>query len=261
MIVEGERPRHDLGAGAVRRGPVLPGRSPYAAVDRDPATQWVSGRDTGSAPWLEIRLERPTVVGEVRVTLGDAVPQDSVVRVTTDAGESEPRTLEPGGTATVTVPEGPTDGVRVEGVAGSGLALADVDVTEGPVSVSREEGSRFVGVSANVRGRDVASFVGDVQAAITRDVDLPAGYRVDYGGAFENLQAASARLMVVVPAALLLIFLLLYQTFGSIRLGLIIYLCVPMAVIGGVAALYLAGPDSSFVTGQTMVVDGGRQFI
>jgi cobalt-zinc-cadmium resistance protein CzcA len=120
-------------------------------------------------------------------------------------------------------------------------ALATVEVTEGPASVSREEGSRFVGVSANVRGRDVASFVEDVQDRIAAEVDLPAGYFVDYGGAFENLQEASKRLALVIPIALLLIFLLLYQTFQSVRLGLIIYLCVPMAVIGGVAALYLAG--------------------
>jgi len=118
--------------------------------------------------------------------------------------------------------------------------LADVEVTEGPVSVSREEGSRFVGVSANVRGRDVASFVEDLQARVASEVDFPTGYTVDYGGAFENLQAASRRLTIVVPVALLLIFLLLYQTFQSVRVGLIIYLCVPMAVIGGVAGLYLA---------------------
>jgi cobalt-zinc-cadmium resistance protein CzcA len=127
--------------------------------------------------------------------------------------------------------------------------LADVEVIEGPASVSREEGSRFVGVSANVRGRDVASFVADVQAAVERDVALPPGYRIDYGGAFENLQAASSRLMVVVPVALLLIFLLLYQTFGSLRLGLMIYLCVPMSVIGGVAALFLAGLPFSISAG------------
>lgn len=72
-----------------------------------------------------------------------------------------------------------------------------------------------------MRGRDVASFVGEVQERIAAEVDLPPGYSVDYGSAFENLQAASRRLMVVVPAALLLIFLLLYQTFGSIRLGLL----------------------------------------
>lgn len=128
-------------------------------------------------------------------------------------------------------------------------ALADVAVVEGPASVTREEGSRFVGVSANVRGRDVASLVEEIQERIADEVDLPPGYHVDYGGAFENLQAASKRLGIVVPVALLLIFLLLYQTFGSVRLGLIIYLCVPMAVIGGVAALYLAGLPFSISAG------------
>ena len=128
-------------------------------------------------------------------------------------------------------------------------ALATVEVTEGPASVSREQGSRYVGISANVRGRDVASFVEDVQAQIASSVDLPTGYFVEYGGAFENLQEASKRLALVVPIALLLIFLLLYQTFQSVRLGLIIYLCVPMAVIGGVAALTLAGLPFSISAG------------
>src|SRR5690625_319888 len=128
-------------------------------------------------------------------------------------------------------------------------ALANVSMMEGPAQVSRENGSRFITVQANVRGRDVASYVEDVQEQIAERVDLPPGYTVDYGGQFENLQEASRRLMIVVPLALGLIFLLLFQTFGSVRLGVIIFLCVPMATIGGVAALYVAGLPFSISAG------------
>ena len=127
--------------------------------------------------------------------------------------------------------------------------LADVRIEEGPAQISRDEGSRVVSVQANVRGRDVAGFVADAQAQIAAQVALPPGYRVAYGGQFENLQAASKRLTLVVPLALAVIFLLLYQTFGSARLGGLIFLCVPMAIIGGVAALYLGGLPFSISAG------------
>ncbi len=128
-------------------------------------------------------------------------------------------------------------------------ALADVSITEGPAQVSRENGSRFVTVQANVRGRDVASYVRDVQEKIAERLKVPPGYTIDYGGQFENLQDASRRLTIVVPLALALIFLLLFQTFGSVRLGVIIFLSVPMATIGGVAALYVAGLPFSISAG------------
>ena len=128
-------------------------------------------------------------------------------------------------------------------------ALASVAVESGPVSVSREEGSRFVSVQSNVTGRDLASFVEDVQARIQAEVDLPPGARIDYGGQFENLEAATARLGLVVPLALALIFVLLFQTFGSVRLAAIIYLCVPMSIVGGVAMLYLLGLPFSISAG------------
>ena len=128
-------------------------------------------------------------------------------------------------------------------------ALATVAVESGPVSVSREEGSRFVSVQSNVTGRDLAGFVEDVQARIAAEVDLPPGARIDYGGQFENLEAATARLGLVVPLALALIFVLLFQTFGSVRLAAIIYLCVPMSIVGGVAMLYLLGLPFSISAG------------
>jgi cobalt-zinc-cadmium resistance protein CzcA len=128
-------------------------------------------------------------------------------------------------------------------------SLAEVAIQDGPAQVSREDGSRFVTVQANVRGRDVESFVEEAQRTIAASVKLPAGYNIAYGGQFENLQAASRRLTIVVPIALALIFLLLFQTFRSIRLGVMIFLCVPMAIIGGVAALAIAGIPFSISAG------------
>lgn len=126
--------------------------------------------------------------------------------------------------------------------------LAHVALEEGPAQISRENGSRFVTVQANVRGRDVESFVEEAQRRIAT-VKLPPGYAVIYGGQFENLRAASRRLSIVVPIALALIVLLLFQTFRSVRIGVMIFLCVPMAIIGGVAALVVAGLPFSISAG------------
>ena len=117
--------------------------------------------------------------------------------------------------------------------------LAKITVEDGPAQISRDRISRRINVEANVRGRDLASFVAEARAAIDREVELPAGWTMEWGGQFENLVAASERLTVLVPLALLLIFVLLYSTFGSTRLALIIYMNVPMAITGGLVALAL----------------------
>lgn len=119
--------------------------------------------------------------------------------------------------------------------------VAQVRLDEGPAVVSRERARRRMIIQANVRGRDLASFVAEAQAKVRDDAELPVGYTVTWGGQFENLQAASARLSIAVPAALLLIFLLLYTMFGAPRPALIIYLNIPMAAVGGVFALWLRG--------------------
>jgi cobalt-zinc-cadmium resistance protein CzcA len=111
--------------------------------------------------------------------------------------------------------------------------LADIVVEEGPAQITRENIHRRIAVEANVRGTDRASFVADVQQAVSAQVTLPTGYYVEYGGQFENLQRASSRLVVVVPVALFLIFLLLYTTFGAVRPALLIYFNIPIAATGG----------------------------
>jgi len=119
--------------------------------------------------------------------------------------------------------------------------LADIVVEEGPAQITRENIHRRIAVEANVRGTDLASFVADVQQAVASQVALPPGYYVEYGGQFENLQRASQRLLLVVPVALFLIFVLLYTAFGAVRPALLIYFNIPIAATGGVVALMLRG--------------------
>ena len=147
---------------------------------------------------------------------------------------------------------GDLENLRVRAPAGQLIPLAqlaELHVEEGPAQISHEEGRRRITVEMNVRGRDLAGFVAEAQQAIERAGVIPAGYFVDWGGQFENLQAASRRLAVVVPIALALIFVLLFMTFGSPKLALLIYMNVPFAVTGGVFALALRGMPLSISAG------------
>jgi len=127
--------------------------------------------------------------------------------------------------------------------------VARVVEEEGVNQISRESISRRVVVEANVRGRDLGSFVEEAREVVEREVALPPGYHVTWGGQFENLARATARLRIVVPLALGLIFLLLYMSFNSLSLAALIYVNVPLAVIGGVAALKLRGMPFSISAG------------
>ena len=118
--------------------------------------------------------------------------------------------------------------------------LASVQIEEGPSTIVREWGRRRITIQCNVRGRDIGSFVAEAQARIARDVRLPSGrYHLEWGGQFENLERARTRLLVVVPAALALILGLLYASLGSVRLSALVFTGVPLAVSGGVLALWL----------------------
>ncbi len=117
--------------------------------------------------------------------------------------------------------------------------LADILVEDGPAEISRDSIRRRLLIQCNVRGRDLAGFVADAQAQVQQQVQLPPGYSLTWGGQFENLQQATQRLSIAVPVALLLIFSLLYVTFNSVRLALLIYLNVPVAATGGIFALWL----------------------
>ena len=127
--------------------------------------------------------------------------------------------------------------------------LADLVVEDGPAQISRENIRRRIAIETNVRGRDLGSFVADVQAALSAQVKLPPGYYVEYGGQFENLQRASQRLSIVVPIALLIIFVLLFTTFNALGPAVLIYLNIPIAATGGIFALFVRGMPFSISAG------------
>ena len=135
--------------------------------------------------------------------------------------------------------------------------VADISFTEGPNQISRENGKRRVVVTANVRGRDLGGFVSDVQAAVSDQVSLPAGYWVDYGGTFEQLISASKRLSIVVPITLMIIFGLLFMTFNSARDAALVFSGVPLALTGGVAALALRDLPLSISAGVGFIALSG----
>lgn len=136
----------------------------------------------------------------------------------------------------------------------SGITLplsefAEISYTKGPAKISRDNTKRRIVVGVNVRNRDLESVVEDVQAIIEREVKIPPGYTVRYGGQFENLRAATARLKIAVPIALILIFVLLYFAFNSVKEALMIYSAIPLSAIGGVFLLYLRGLPFSISAG------------
>jgi heavy metal efflux system protein len=127
--------------------------------------------------------------------------------------------------------------------------LADIDFKNGPAEIGREEGKRRVVVGFNLKGRDVQSVVQELQAKLNKSVKLPTGYYFTYGGTFENLQKATSRLMIALPIALLLIFILLYFAFGKVSQALLIFTAIPMSAIGGIFALMLRDMPFSISAG------------
>jgi cobalt-zinc-cadmium resistance protein CzcA len=127
--------------------------------------------------------------------------------------------------------------------------LADVQIKDGPNQIQREDAKRRIVVGFNVRGRDVQSIVTELQQKVDKQLKFPTGYYVTYGGAFENLNAAKQRLMIAVPVSLLLIFLLLFFAFNSIKHGLLIYSAIPLSATGGILFLALRGMPFSISAG------------
>jgi cobalt-zinc-cadmium resistance protein CzcA len=119
--------------------------------------------------------------------------------------------------------------------------VARIQRVDGPVKIDREDGNRMSVVRANVRGRDMVGFVEAARQKVATELPLPSGYRLTWGGQFENQQRAAARLSVVVPVAIGLIFVLLFTTFGSVRQAVLVLLNIPFALIGGVFALVASG--------------------
>lgn len=135
--------------------------------------------------------------------------------------------------------------------------VADISIIYGPNQVSRENGKRRIVVTSNVRGRDLGSFVGDIREKISDNVKLPSGYWTEYGGTFEQLISAKQRLSIVVPISLLLIFGLLFMAFNSGRAALLIFSGVPLALTGGIAALWLRDIPLSISAGVGFIALSG----
>ncbi|GAB7542106.1 CusA/CzcA family heavy metal efflux RND transporter [Cupriavidus sp. 8B] len=163
--------------------------------------------------------------GDRRFNIGVRLPEG--IRADVEALRRLPIPLPKGSTATASyIPLG---------------EVATLTLAPGPNQVSRENGKRRIVVSANVRGRDVGTFVPEAMATLDRQVKIPAGYWVTWGGTFEQLQSATTRLQIVVPVALLMVFVLLFAMFGNVRDGLLVFTGIPFALTGGILALWLRG--------------------
>jgi cobalt-zinc-cadmium resistance protein CzcA len=136
-------------------------------------------------------------------------------------------------------------------------SVAEIELGTGPNQVSRENGKRRVVVTANVRGRDLGSFVSEAEERIQREVEIPAGYWTTWGGQFEQLISATRRLQVVVPLVLLVIFVILFTVFGSARDALLVFSGIPLALTGGVAALLVRGIPLSISAGVGFIALSG----
>ena len=135
--------------------------------------------------------------------------------------------------------------------------VADFKVEEKVNAITREMGQRRAAIMVNLRGRDVESFVLEAQKKVAEQVELPSGYAVEFGGQFKNLQEARARLGIIVPVALIVIFLLIFMAFGSLRQVLLIYTGIPLAVTGGIFALWLRGMPFSISAGVGFIALSG----
>src|SRR5206468_1421633 len=118
-------------------------------------------------------------------------------------------------------------------------ALANIHIDRGRTQINREQGGRFLAIKCNIEGRDMGTFVDEAQARVRNDVKLPEGYFLTWGGEFENQRRAMKRLEIIVPVSILMIFGLLYLTFGAVLPALVVLSVVPFATVGGVFALYL----------------------
>lgn len=142
--------------------------------------------------------------------------------------------------------------ITVPSLSGAAIPLSElatIENEEGPVQISRENGERRVVIQSNVRGRDLGSFVEEVKSQIEKQLDLPAGYYLEYSGTYENLQSGRARLMIVVPVTFGLIFLLLFTALHSVKQAAIVFTGIPLAVTGGILSLFFRGLPFSMSAG------------
>ena len=235
-----------------------------AAVVRElPGAQDVEVEQVDEVPVLQIEIDRDAI-SRVGVNIDDI--QD-VVKVAL-GGEPIGQIIEGDKRfgLTVKLPDrirndvGEIKSIPIETPEGGSVplsSLAQIEIVPAPAQISREMGKRRVVVQLNVRGTDLGSFVLAAQNAIRSNVQLKEGYYITWGGQFENLQKASARLTLVVPIALSLIFILLFSTFGSLRQATLIFSGVPLAITGGIIALFARGMPFSITAGVGFIALSG----
>lgn len=209
---------------------------------RDLLVEKVTGQ-----PYLTIEIDRPTIA---RYGLNISDIQD-VVEIAI-AGKAASKFYEENRNFDIVVrlPEGSRNSVETIGsilvptATGPNIPLsqlAKIALTEGPAQISRDNGLRRIGIEMNIEGRDIGGFVAEAKRKIWESVKLPTGYYITWGGQFENQQRAMAKLMIIGPVAVGFIFLLLFATFRSIRLAILVILNLPFALIGGVFSLWISG--------------------
>ena len=239
------------------------------AMGSVPGTADLRVEQTAGFPTLELQFNRDAIaryglsVEDVTETVGAALGGreaglvfqgdrrfDIVVRLA-DATRDD---LDAVGALPVMLPERPGGGPRTSVPLSE---LVRFSFSEGLNQVSRENGQRRVVVQANVRGRDLGSYVAEAQARVAEQVDLPSGAFIEWGGQFENLQAASARMMIVIPIVFVLIFVLLYLALGSVPASIAVYSAIPLGLAGGVFALALAGLSFSISAAVGFIVLSG----
>ena len=215
-------------------------------VAQVPGAADTKAEQVAGLPFLRIRIDRAAIA---RYGINASQVLDVVESM---GGKEVGQVLEGQRRFALQVRFQPKDRADIEGIRNIKVAdpqgrliplsqLASIQVEQGPAQISRESIQRRISVETNVRGRDLSSFVAEARQAVDQRVKLPPGYLLEWGGQFQNLQDATKRLIIVVPVALFLIFVLLYTTFNSARLAALIFINVPMAATGGVLALYLRG--------------------
>lgn len=256
-------------------------------LERVPGAWNVRVEQATGLPILEIDIDRQAIarfglnVSDVQAVVqaalggasaGDVFEADARFSLIVRLPENIRGDINEVGRLLIPLPEGATDQVIPRVPVGSSRdiqeptghagfvplsAVAHIERREGPNMINRENGKRRIVVTCNTRGRDIGTFVADAQKRIEENLQLPSGYWLRWGGQFENLLGARRRLAVVVPVALFLIFIMLFSTFGSLRLAMLVFLTVPLALTGGVLSLWLRGMPFSITAGVGFIALSG----
>ncbi len=257
---------------------VATGEKIAAALRSVPGNEAVKVEQVGGLPMLTIKLKREAMsryglsVGEVQEVIeaaiggteaGNLFEGDRRFKLVVRLPEALRNDLDALRRIPLALPEDKDEKSEYSKIAAKAPAfiplseVAEFDMAPGPNQISRENGKRRIVVTCNIRGRDIGSFVGEAQQKIRDGVKIPPGYWIAWGGQFEQLQSATKRLQIVVPIALLLIFVLLFMAFGTVKDSLLVFTGVPLALTGGIMALWLRDISLSISAGVGFIALSG----